>query len=329
MKQYLCTLSLLILLSPFSQLYSGGSLGQSGANFLQIAVDPRGAALGGAVSAVSSGAPSLYWNPAGAVSTENIDVTLAYTDWFMDTKLTFGGAVVKLGNNTAVGLSISSFNMDKMEITTVFEPDGTGEYYNAGDLSAGLSFAHRMTDKFTFGITAKYINEYIWNVNASQLAVDIGSIYETGFMNLRLGMAVRNFGGTLKYSGENISDRIEEERDRNEADNPRVERLSPEFRLPQIFQMGVALDVVKNETNTVTVMADVDVPSDNEERMIFGSEYSFQNMAFLRAAIKLNYDESSFAFGGGLRLANFAIDYSFSDYGVFSSIHRFGVNFSL
>lgn len=329
MKHILVIFSIVIFLSGLCPLIAGGSLGQSGANFLQIAAEPRGASLGGAVTAVSSGAASLYWNPAGAVNTEYIDVTLAHTDWFLDTKLTFGGAVLKVGSNTAVGLSVSSFYMDEMEITTVFEPDGTGDYYSAGDLAAGISFAHRMTDRFTFGITGKYIHEYIWEESTSQLAIDVGSIYNTGFMNLRLGMVVRNFGGTMKYSGSNIDERIREEQERNEDDNPRVERLSPEFRLPQVFQMGVAMDVVQDELNTVTVMADVDVPSDNEERMIFGSEYSFKNTAFFRVAYKLNYDESSYAFGGGLRFSGFSIDYSFNEYSVFNNIHRFGVNFSL
>ncbi len=329
MKRIISIIAILVFLGNIAPLVAGGSLGQSGANFLQIAVEPRGAALGGAATAVSNGAASLYWNPAGAVNTEFIDVTLAHTDWFLDTKLTYGGAVLKLGDNTAAGLSVASFYMDKMEITTVFEPEGTGDYYNAGDLCAGLSFAHRLTDKFMFGITGKYVHEYIWSESTGQLALDVGSIYNTGFMNLRLGMVIRNFGGTLKFSGGDIDGRLEEEVAQNEDDNPRAERLSPEFRLPQIFQMGVAIDVFTNSFNTLTLIADVDVPSDNQERIIVGGEYNLRNMAYLRAAYKMNYDESSLAFGGGLRFAGFGIDYSFNEHGVFSSVHRFGINFSL
>jgi hypothetical protein len=148
-------------------------------------------------------------------------------------------------------------------------------------------------------------------------------------MNLKLGMVVRNIGGTMKYTGSDIDRRLEEELALQEENNPRTERLTPKFRLPQVFQMGVAVDVVDSEMNRLTLITDVDVPSDNNERLILGSEYSFRNMAFLRTAFKMNYDHSSFAFGGGLNWAKMGIDYSFTDHEVFSSIHRFSVRFGL
>ena len=313
------------MLGTGAQLFAGGSLGQSGANFLQIAAEPRGAALGGAITAIVDGADALYWNPAGALNTNKFAISFAHTNWFLDTRLTYGGAVWKINDNNAIGLSVSSFSMDEMEITTVYDPRGTGEYYNAGDLSAGISYARRIMSQFSFGITAKYIQEYIWDESANQLGIDLGSIYYTNFMNLRLGMAVRNFGGTLKHSGDNVDARLAEEEARDEADNPRLERLTPEFRLPQVFQMGVAMDVLQTELGVLTLMADVDVPSDNNERLILAGEYAFQDMIFARASYGANYDVSSFAIGLGVKLKGIRIDYSFSDHGVFNSVHRFGI----
>ncbi len=329
MKRTIILMSFIILASLNTFVIAAGNLGQSGANFLQIGVEPRGAALGGGITALATGADALYWNPAGAVQTNRIALSVAHTDWFVDTRLTYGGAVFKVGENNALGISLTSFYMDEMEVTTVYEPNGTGEYWNAGDLSAGLSYARRMTDQFTFGITGKYINEYIWHENASQLGLDVGSIYRADFMNLRLGMVVRNFGGTLKHSGDDIGERIAEEEARDEKNNPRLERLTPEFRLPQVFQMGVALDVFSNDINTVTLISDVNVPSDNQTRLIFASEYSFQDMAALRVSYCMNYDVAAFAFGGGIQLAGIKFDYSFSNQNYFKGVHRFGVKFSL
>ncbi len=309
-------------------LLADGSLGQSGANFLQIGATPRGAALGGGITSIANGAEALVWNPAGAISAEKTDIYISHTDWFLDTKLTFGGAVIKYGDNNAIGISATVFSMDDQEITTVYKPNGTGDYFNSGDLSIGLSYARQMTDKFSFGITGKFIQESIYNETASQVALDVGSIYKTNFHNLRIGMAVRNFSGNMKFNGDDIDDRITEETDRNEEDNPRVERLSSEFRLPQIFQMGIAVDVFENTNNCITMIIDVDVPSDNEERLIVGSEYCFNNLAWLRASYQMNYDTAGLNAGAGINLKGIRLDYSFSNHNVFSAIHRFGIGYS-
>jgi len=319
----------------FSALsFSQGNLGQSGANFLQIAAEPRGAALGGAITAISHGAAALYWNPAGAVHTENIDINLSHTDWFLDTKLMYIGVVKNMDRIGAFGISFTSFYMDEMEITTVYDSEGENSgTYDAGDLAVGLTYARSLTDRFTFGVTAKYVREEIWNLSSSQVALDVGSLYRTDFLNLRLGMAVRNFSGKMKFAGAAIDSRIQEEIDRNQTNNPRVERLTPEFRLPQIFQLGIAFDLIQMETGSLALLADVTVPSDNKELMVFGAEYQFQNLAYIRGAYRVDYESGDFSFGGGLNLNvigfNSQFAYSYSTMGVLGSVHRFGLDLAI
>ncbi len=310
-----------------------GNLGQSGANFLQIGVEPRGTALGGAITALTEGAAALYWNPAGAIQTENLDLYLANTNWLVNTKLVYGGVVKNLGSIGAIGLSVTSFYMDEMEITTEYASEGTGEFFGAGDLAIGLSYARSLTDRFTFGITTEYIHEYIWNQTASQVAFDVGSMYRTDFLNLRIGMVIRNFSGKMKFDGKDVDSQIQKELDRNQTNNPRVERLTPEFRVPQTFQMGIAFDPVTFSSNRLTLLMDVDVPSDNHERLVFGTEYNFRNRVYLRGAYRVNYDSGSLAFGVGLNfnalMTNARFDYSYNTQGVLGNVHRFGVGFSL
>lgn len=314
-------------------LYAQGNLGQSGANFIQIAVDPRGAALGGAYTAQASGATALYWNPAGIVHTQNIDIYLANTDWFLDTQLMYGGVVKSLGRAGSIGLAFTSFYMDEMEITSVYESEGTGNTYDAGDLAVGLSYARALTDRFTFGVTGKWIHEYIWNEETSALALDVGSMYRTDILNLRLGMAVKNFSGKLKFSGEDIDSRLEEERQRNQDNNPRLERLTPEFRLPQVFNLGIAFDPLDTPTSRLTLVADVDVPSDNEERITVGAETQWFQLLSLRGAYRFNDDLAGVSLGIGLMLQlgerAGRFDYAYADHGVLGAIHRFGLGLSL
>jgi hypothetical protein len=322
-----------LLAANTSGALAQGNLGQAGANFLQIGVEPRGAALGGAVSAISEGAAALYWNPAGIISSRNIDLYLANTNWCLDTRLFYGGITKKLGGAGVVGLAVTSFYMDPMEITTEYASEGNGQYYDAGDLAVGFSFARSLTDRFTFGITAKFVREYIWHEEASQLAFDVGSVYRTDFYNLRLGMVVRNFAGKLRFSGEDLEQRIADEEAHNQPQNPRIERLTPDFRLPQVFQMGIAFDPLLSDMSRLTLLADVDVPSDNEQRLILGAEYGFKQLAYLRAAYRLNDDVGDFSIGGGLNLTagglDAILDYSYSGQGALGNMHRFGFGFSL
>lgn len=323
---------ILIILHFTIAIYAQGNLGQSGGNFLQIGVEPRGTALGGAGVALTTGAAALYWNPAGANSTENFDVTFSYTNWFVDTKLAYGAVTKKIQNVGTFGISITSFYMDDMEITSVYASEGTGQFYSAGDIAVGLSFARALTDRFTFGITGKYVRQDIWDMSAGQIAVDIGSLYQTDFYHLRLGIAIRNLAGKLKFSGETIDKRIEDETSQNIPDNPRVERLSPEFRLPQIFQLGIAFDPIRAESWRLTAIADVETPNDNQERVIFGLEYAFREFAYLRGAYRANFDIGEFSLGAGAKITlqgfQTNLDYAYSNFDYLGDVHRFGLGFT-
>jgi hypothetical protein len=334
MKKLIILFAISICLALNAMVFSQGNLGQSGANFLQIAVEPRGAALGGAITAITDGAAALYWNPAGAIHTKNLDINFSHTNWFLDTKLMYVGVVKNLNRIGAIGISFTSFYMDELEVTTVYDSEGQNSgTWDAGDLAVGLSYARSLTDRFTFGVTAKLVREEIWNLSSSQLAFDVGSLYRTDFLNLRLGMAVRNFSGKMKFDGAAIDQRIQEEVDRGLSNNPRIERLTPEFRLPQVFQLGVAFDPISMESGSLTLLADVTVPSDNQELLVFGAEYQFQNFAFIRGAYRVDNESGDFSVGGGLNLNvagfNSRFDYSYSTMGVLGNVHRFGLGLAL
>jgi len=325
-------LFILIFLASYALLPAQGNLGQSGANFLQIGVEPRGTGLGGAGVAVTEGAAALYWNPAGANSTENFDIIFAYTNWFVDTKLAFGAITKKFQNIGTIGLSITSFYMEDMEITSVYASNGTGQFYSAGDIAVGLSYARALTDRFTFGLTGKYVREDIYDMSADQIALDIGSLYRTDFYHLRLGIAIRNLAGKVRFSGESIDSRIDFETGQNIPDNPRIERLSPDFRLPQTFQLGIAFDPIHTENWRLTALTDVETPNDNQERIIFGLEYGFREFAYLRGAYRFNYDIGEISLGAGAKIGlpgfKTLLDYAFSTFDYLGDVHRFSIGFS-
>ena len=63
------------------------NVGHSGANFLQIPVDPVGAALGNSYVALANGVDGLYWNPGAIGYTDGTELLLSTADWILDTRI--------------------------------------------------------------------------------------------------------------------------------------------------------------------------------------------------------------------------------------------------
>ena len=150
--------------------------GTTAATFLEISVGAPAIGMGGAFVSLANDATALYWNPAGIATMSDMEVIAAHTDWIADTKFDFGGFVWPLGNFGTLGFSLTSLTMADMAVTTVEMPDGTGNIFSASDLAAGLTYARPLTDRFSVGFTAKFIQESIWHESAKAFAMDAGNI---------------------------------------------------------------------------------------------------------------------------------------------------------
>jgi len=323
-RRYLLTLA--ALASSVVAAAEFENVGHAGANFLQIPVDAQGAALANANVAMVSGARGLSWNPGAIALSGGREAVFSYASWLADTRVMHAGVVMGMGSLGFAGLSVSSLSMDDMEATTEVEPDGTGEYFGAGDMAIGLSYGYQVSDRFSWGLTAKYVHEYIWDTTSSALSFDVGSVYRADVLNLRIGMIISNFGGELTMEGDQIDDRLEEEAGQDIENNPQEERLSKEYSLPQYFTLGVAVDPWATEDHAVTVLAAANDPNDNNTRLGFGLQYGYRELLFLRAGLKTDYEEQGFSAGAGFKLGlggtTSRLDYAFTDFGVLESVHH-------
>ncbi|HTR80658.1 MAG TPA: PorV/PorQ family protein, partial [Bacteroidota bacterium] len=141
--------------------------GTTAASFLEISVGAPAIGMGGAFVSLSNDPTALYWNPAGIAMLTGTDALLAHTDWIADTRFDFAGLVLPVGNFGTLGFSLTSLTMADMMVRTVEMPEGTGEYFSASDLAAGISYARPLTDRFSIGFTAKFIQQSIWHETAN------------------------------------------------------------------------------------------------------------------------------------------------------------------
>ncbi|MGH7493819.1 MAG: PorV/PorQ family protein [bacterium] len=304
--------------------------GTRAAQFLKFPVGARATAMGESYAAVASDASALFWNPGGAGRLKDLDVHLAHTSYLLDINFNYVGLVVPTATGN-LGFSAAVLNMGDERVTTLRDPDGTsGVSWSASSFAIGLTFSRALTDRFSVGITGKYIQENVFNSSAKSVAVDIGSIYETGLGGLKIGMAMTNFGGKMKLSGRDLTLR-EVDADPFVGGNTgqAADLQVNSWPLPLNFRVGVSLDVFRNETSTLMLASDFNHPTDAEERVQFGAEYAFMNRFFVRGGYKFNYDEESFTLGGGLKLSSFSFDYAYRDFGILGDVPTFSLNLRL
>jgi hypothetical protein len=111
--------------------------GTVSAAFLEIGVGARAEAMGGAYASEAGRAEMIYWNPAGLAYLDGLSTTFTHTEWLADLTFDFFALAVPLPFfNTVLGTSFTTLGTPEQPVRTEFEPEGTGEVYDARDFAA-------------------------------------------------------------------------------------------------------------------------------------------------------------------------------------------------
>lgn len=336
MKKFeIITILLLIALSNFA-IAQFDNVGTSAAAFLKIPVDPRGASLSNAVVANANDPSAVYWNPAGLSQMKRTEVMFANTDWIADLNVSFLGVGVPLGNLGAIGVGITYLSMGDMPITTWLDTEGaSGQTFSAYDACFAVAYARKLTDKFSIGLSVKYVTETISHSTASAFALDIGTLYDTGFRGLKVGMSFTNFGTKMRLEGRDLIIKVDPYPTAGSNPTDVIANLkTEEWSLPLTFQMGMSFNLVESEAFRVTFNADYRDERDYRALGLVGGEFAFKEMFFVRVGGMKRYaiDETQGKFtlnaGAGLKLnipgstIKLRFDYSYSDLYRLKQAHR-------
>lgn len=277
--------------------------------FLKIGVSARGAGMGGAFTAIANDATATYWNPAGMVDITRTDVSLSYTWWPADIKLNYAAGAFTLPFVPGTwGVSARALTMDPQVVRTVFLPQGTGEEFDAGDMSFGLSYAKFFTDKFSSGVTVNFIHSGLAEKSVNTFAFDFGLIYRIGLWGMRMGMMIQSLGSEVDYD----------------------DRSS---KMPTQFKVAMAATPYSQGVNSLQGVFEFAHPSDNQERINLGAEYGFNQFFFLRGGYNFNTDSEGLSAGMGLRIdtsqtSDLTFDYAWSGYEFLGDVHRISLGFT-
>ena len=327
------SLALLLLVAATPpQLHAQTSLGDqrvgtSSGSFLRIGVGARAVAMGGAYVAVCDDITACAWNPAGLVHVTASELALNYVSWPAD--ITYShvcyGLPVEILEGT-IAIQFGSLSTDLME-TTEYHPYGTGREFSFTDWLFGVSVARSFTDRFSGGFAVKYVREElgveVGGPVTNAVVMDAGTYYRIGPRNMRLAVALTNFGSDMSPSGSF----------QKRTPSGLVQANYAGFAPATEFRFGIALEPVTREWLNTLVDIELSHPADNEETFRLGGEAVFMDVLAVRAGHDTNADELKTSLGVGARTEVFSVGASFdyaatlSDY--LGTIHRFSLTLRL
>ncbi len=332
MKKAILFTALLVLAAL--PLQAQDKVGTTAAPFLGLGIGARATAMGGAQVAQAQGPSALYWNPAAISNMTTNGAEFSNSDWFVDSRHQHAALVFNAGNLGHFGLQVIALDYGDELVTTIENPDGTGELWDALDLAVGVTYARALTDRFSVGGTAKFVRQQIWNESANGLALDLGVLYDTRFQGIRIGMSMTNFGTDMQLAGPDLRRAVDIEPDEN-GNNPRnaANLEVDEWAMPLFFRVGVSAVPFQTAEQRVTVSVDGNAPSDAAQSANFGAEYAWRDLLFIRGGWRQAFgpaEDGGWTVGFGLqyslnrRLGGY-FDYVFQNYEPFGTPQMFTV----
>src|ERR1041384_1118402 len=211
-----------------------------------------------------------------------------------------------------------------MPVTTETQPFGTGAFFTYGDVALGLSYAKKMTDQFSFGLTLRYVDETLDVLHMRGLVADLGTYYWTGLGSSRFAVVVSNFGADVSPSGQATQF--------SGAQGSSFQSFSP----PTQFKIGFAMETLETPDSHVTTSLELNHPNDNAENVHLGIEYQWEQWLWFRGGVKrtigerlLGRDDATsndvtIGLGVAAPLAahRVVVDYAFANYNTLGGVHR-------
>jgi hypothetical protein len=289
--------------------------------FLKIGVGARAEGMGQAFVGVADDASALYWNPAGLARLEGSHASFHRLQWPAEIGYDYLGFSHRLSDRWALGLAYGQLSTGEMPLTSETHPDGDGRTFTFTDQALQLSAALRLTHQFSFGASLKYVREDIAETTMDGWLMDLGTYYDTGWRDLSIAVALVNFGPQFRPEGSAVPANA------SSGEAREYEDFSP----PTIFRLGGALTLWRHEQHRLLTALQVSHPVDNAESYLFGSEYSWDDFAFLRGGWKFNAGEESWTAGAGIKLnlagIGLRLDLSYSDFGLLEDSRRLSTQF--
>jgi hypothetical protein len=281
--------------------------GTTAANFLLFQPGAASTALGGAGISLALDATSFWWNPATLSTYKNAISSYSTSSYWADVDFHYTSLILPMTDQFSMGLALDFVPIGDMERTTLTQPDGTGESFDAENLALVLGMAWQLTNRIHVGASVKYIQERIWLEEATGVAIDVGSYFHLEDAGVSFGMALSNFGPDMQMSGPHLTYYDDPEEYLPGSQDRPVQLMTEEYVLPSAFRMGFTIDLLarkslffRNPMHRLSLSTSMEDRVDAPFRTQLGLTYAWNRAVFLRGGVRGNHDTARVSLGTGV-----------------------------
>lgn len=309
--------ALLVLLAPAARAadFSRSAAGTTGSELLLMDTSARGIAMGGAYTAASDDASSVYWNPAGLAQIPRLSATFMHARYAADISFSAAAAAARINDSSVIGGGVRYLDggsIDRTDINGVSRGVFTPRSYVA-ELGWGQAI-YDLSDAemdVSVGVAAKAIRSDLGEA-ANGFASDYGlqARFYTAAQTYDVGVSVQNLGKGQKFDQTRDS-------------------------LPARVRLGGALRPLKPLLLTAELIA----PINNVPHAAGGIEWTLDTDRSAKVALRGGFNSltadslglgSCLSFGFGVALSDLSADYAFVPLGdLGSQTHRLTFSYNL
>ncbi len=270
MKQKFYTVLTFLLIG--APAWAGSNGGYAG-SFSRMGLGAQGLAMGNTGVAGSRNGFAAYYNPAGLSYLEDKYVSMTYYFLSMDRKFHYVGFALPL--RPSAGIAVAWTHAGVSDIEGRSFTGRVDDTYSTGENAFILSFSNRFFQKFSVGISFKYLQHNLLEISGSGVGFDIGFLYQP-FEPLFVGLQIKDFNAGYTWNTQDIF---------NEQGSNYTEKF------PQILKLGIAWRCLAN----LLIAGDYEISDQADSRIHLGAEYTFKDLINIRAG--LNHSNPTFGFG--------------------------------
>jgi opacity protein-like surface antigen len=341
------------MLAETAQAGNPDRQGEAGAFELLMMPWARSAGLHSMNTANVSGVDALRLNIAGAARINKTQVNLSHAKYLQGSGIDINafGLSQRVGENGALAFSVMALDFGDIPITTTNQPEGTGANFSPRFINIGVGYSHVFENKISVGVLFRGVSEGIADLRASTFAVDAGVQYVTGEDdNFKLGISLRNVGGTLRFQGEGIVRSVEIPNG-GSSYNLAIEERTAEFELQSQLNIGASYDFRLTDAHRITLVGNFTSNAFSQDQFGAGLEYSLKDIFILRGAYRYEVGSSNIneaplysGLAGGFSLqlplnkeakdkglfgTQVGIDYAYRASKILGGTHNIGLRFDL
>jgi hypothetical protein len=329
---------LIISLFASSSIFAGGGSrnGTAGAAQLLIPVGARGIAMSGASLVGSSGVEAIFWNPANLSRGESAtNVMFSHMNHIADIGVQYGAVSTNIEGFGAIGLSLKSLNIGSIAVTTVENPDGTGQTFAPQFMTLGVTYSRLLSDRIAVGLTANFVTEKIELVSSTGIAFNVGISYKNlgNVDGLSFALVLKNLGPQMKYDGSGLLVRATAQDLKRPTQFYKLDGAG--FELPSTLELGFGYAYNFNESNALLLNGVFQNSNFYGDEYKLGAEYAFDNTLFIRGGYdllpELDADNDLYGLTAGFGVkynmggVDLKLDYAYREVKFFDANHVFTV----